>query len=286
MSWLFSQALVEEFSAGTSLDGQPCAQLNVMPTRHKFWRNDKMIEHCDLSQFGLTSQLLTEDHGVELLTSFLAAFPVRISAQRPVAELSGSAGQEVDCGPKWFASFAKYSHDSSMWKTHQFSLLGDLDEFSQTWPRSGLMRHGECWELPMLVQHTNAHVSGYWPTPSKSDTADRKVPDHVHTTKTGSIKHIGKDGSLSQIRLSQVVKFRTPNASDARKWSRQTEEERRAKGQQVRLGHQLGAGGQLNPDWVEWLMGWPIGWTDLRPLAMDKFREWQQQHGRFSADET
>jgi len=23
------------------------------------------------------------------------------------------------------------------------------------------------------------------------------------------------------------------------------------------------AGGQLNPDWVEWLMGWPIGWTAL-----------------------
>jgi hypothetical protein len=22
-------------------------------------------------------------------------------------------------------------------------------------------------------------------------------------------------------------------------------------------------GGLLNPDWVEWLMGWPIGWTDL-----------------------
>ena len=20
---------------------------------------------------------------------------------------------------------------------------------------------------------------------------------------------------------------------------------------------------QLNPDWVEWLMGWPVGWTDL-----------------------
>ena len=22
-------------------------------------------------------------------------------------------------------------------------------------------------------------------------------------------------------------------------------------------------GGQLNPTWVEWLMGFPIGWTDL-----------------------
>ena len=31
-----------------------------------------------------------------------------------------------------------------------------------------------------------------------------------------------------------------------------------------------GNGGQLNPPWVEWLMGWPIGWTDLKPLGMDK----------------
>ena len=39
--------------------------------------------------------------------------------------------------------------------------------------------------------------------------------------------------------------------------------------------------GQLNPPWVEWLMGWPSGWTDLKPLAMAKFHEWQQQHGGF-----
>jgi DNA (cytosine-5)-methyltransferase 1 len=37
---------------------------------------------------------------------------------------------------------------------------------------------------------------------------------------------------------------------------------------------------RLNPAWVEWLMGWPSGWTDLKPLAMAKFREWYQQHGR------
>ena len=38
-------------------------------------------------------------------------------------------------------------------------------------------------------------------------------------------------------------------------------------------------GGQLNPPWVEWLMGWPIGWTDLRPLGMDKFQQWLRSHG-------
>jgi hypothetical protein len=33
-------------------------------------------------------------------------------------------------------------------------------------------------------------------------------------------------------------------------------------------------GGRLNPTWCEWYMGWPMGWSDLEPLAMDRFREW------------
>lgn len=46
-----------------------------------------------------------------------------------------------------------------------------------------------------------------------------------------------------------------------------------------------GSGGQLNPTWVEWLMGWPLEWTALKPLATDKFRQWRQLHSGFcSAD--
>ena len=41
-------------------------------------------------------------------------------------------------------------------------------------------------------------------------------------------------------------------------------------------------GGQLNPEWVEWLMGWPIGWTDLKPLEMGKYLSWYQQHLPYS----
>jgi hypothetical protein len=32
-----------------------------------------------------------------------------------------------------------------------------------------------------------------------------------------------------------------------------------------------GVSGPLNPTWVEWLMGWPLGWTDLEPLATAKY---------------
>ena len=39
-------------------------------------------------------------------------------------------------------------------------------------------------------------------------------------------------------------------------------------------------GGQLNPTWVEWLMGWPLEWTDLKPLATDKYPQWLRSHGK------
>jgi hypothetical protein len=33
-------------------------------------------------------------------------------------------------------------------------------------------------------------------------------------------------------------------------------------------------GGQLNPAWVEWLMGVPIGWTSLDPLPVAQYEDW------------
>ncbi len=37
------------------------------------------------------------------------------------------------------------------------------------------------------------------------------------------------------------------------------------------------AGGSLNPDWTEWLMGWPIGWTDISQPCMSHFAAWTQE---------
>jgi hypothetical protein len=31
--------------------------------------------------------------------------------------------------------------------------------------------------------------------------------------------------------------------------------------------------GSLNPQWVEWLMGYPAGWTDLEPSEMPSSRK-------------
>jgi DNA (cytosine-5)-methyltransferase 1 len=34
----------------------------------------------------------------------------------------------------------------------------------------------------------------------------------------------------------------------------------------------------LNPRFVEWLMGFPPGWTDFEPLEIPAFLSWRQKH--------
>jgi hypothetical protein len=38
----------------------------------------------------------------------------------------------------------------------------------------------------------------------------------------------------------------------------------------------------LNPQFVEWLMGWPIGWTAFGPVEMGLFLWLQLMRGRLS----
>ena len=106
-----------------------------------------------------------------------------------------------------------------------------------------------------------------WPTLSASASG----PDYARMNRDGS----GGDDLATAVAKEA---FPTPNARD---W-------RSGKGRQEN-GHapQLpeAIGGQLNPTWVEWLMGWPLGWTDLKPLAMDRFQQWSQQHGIYSQNQ-
>ena len=41
-----------------------------------------------------------------------------------------------------------------------------------------------------------------------------------------------------------------------------------------------------NPTAYEAIMGWPIQWTELKPLETDKFRQWRRSHGISSQDAT
>lgn len=165
MSWLFSRALVEEFSEAICSDGEQFAQLNVVLTQQPFWRRDKTTDASNHSQFGLTSRLLTDAHGAALLTSFLGASPAKTSV--PPEKVSASMESEAGSGRTWPGLLAKFDPATSSWKTAQCSLLAGLDEFSETWPRWGTMRSGVCWERARPDFLTVESASGSsLPTPS------------------------------------------------------------------------------------------------------------------------
>ena len=79
MSWLFSQALVEEYLGDISSDGEQSALLNGSHTPQAYCAPDKMTAFSRLSRFGMMFKPLTESRGEELLTSYLAAFHAKTS---------------------------------------------------------------------------------------------------------------------------------------------------------------------------------------------------------------
>jgi hypothetical protein len=245
MSWLFSQALVADCLHRSCSGGERSALLNWTGTADAFWSQDRMIEHSDtLSQYGMTFVLLTADHGKGVLTLYLAGFPAKTSVQPERERESPETGQE--CGFTWPESWAKYDPVSCSWKTRQCSVLGGLEPFSETWPRWGTMQNGEFWELSTLALHTSETEFGLLPTPT--------TQDNVQIRGEGAAASHGKRGTTL---AGWVTMWPTKNPADCNAQN----------------------GGRLNPTWVEWLMGWPLGWTDLRPLETDRFQQWQQQHG-------
>jgi len=99
-----------------------------------------------------------------------------------------------------------------------------------------------------------------WPTPTVCGNYNRKG-----ASKSG-------DGLATA-----VLKCATPTARDWRsEKASQATHDRNSRP----LSEQIG--GLLNPTWVEWLMGWPIGWTDLKLSATDKCPSAQPRPGECS----
>ena len=286
MSWLYSQALVEEYSAGNYLDGEQSAPLSGNHIQQAYCAPDKMTAFSKLSRYGMTYKPLMETRGEELLTLYREGFHAKTSAQQEKAQESTES--EAGCGEKWHASFAKYDHDLSLWKTHQCSLLGDLDEFSETWPAWGLMRDGECWEQRMLEQTIRGTESGLsdnkWATPTTMDKLPPKSEKALYKEATQTRPGRSKPANLRD-QVSNMQNWPTPTANMHKGSSpaviRKDGKDRSWDSLHYAVEQVTDTGGKLNPTWVEWLMGWPLGWTDLKPLEMDKSPSVQQQHGEF-----
>ena len=261
MSWLYSRALVEASSEDISLDGAQSALWNGTHTQLPSWCSDKTIAACRLSRSGTTFKPLTDADGEAVLMSYLEASLARTSA--PPEKKQESTERDPVCGNTWRELLVKCDPASRSWRTHHCLWEEDLPESSVTLPRWGMMRGGELWERITLPPLTSGTESGSWPTP--------RAQDSKHGAATEWELNTDHAGTKDSLRV-QVVKrlWPTPTAGNHKSGGRM--DEWGGSGARASIAHlpKEERCGKLNPSWVEWLMGWPIGWTDLSALETDK----------------
>ena len=307
MSWHYSQAPVEGFSLPTYLDGIPSAEWKWNDTPERFSSNDNETKSSNHSPSGTTSEPSTGNRGEATLTSSREGSLVKTSPQRVKVEDLPESVQ--DFGSRCSELLTRYGLDLSSRKTVRTCVPVDSAPSSKDLPAWGMTCGGACWELGTSVRIINATECGYWATPTKTQAGgtpedfirrkgrhakDARVTDlalQVRAIKEGK-RHFLPRNHAESARLTAksadgpatyVRKFPTPRATDGSKGTRTSDGAAKelARGKNVDLSTAIG-GGALNPTWVEWLMGWPLGWTELQPLEMDRFRQWQEQHGKFS----
>ena len=148
----------------------------------------------------------------------------------------------------------------------------------------------------MLERRTSAIASGLWATPTASDgqrggtvtenmtgvslAQQIKTPQRWPTPLASDAESAGGIGCWQRgkrgLALNTAVRleFPTPGYNDFKSGKGYNHGDKK---QTPQLRHI--SGGMLNPTWVEWLMGWPLGWTDLKPLETGKSLCAPQPHG-------
>jgi len=221
----------------------------------------------------MTFKPLTDDLGEAVLMSFLEAFPARTSVW--LGNTLGLTDKKAPCGSTWRESSVRFDLNSFSWKMHQHLFAEDLPESSVTLPKWGMMRDGVLWERIMSPLPTNGKECGLWPTPRVGGEENLDTVVERKGWKAG-IKH----NLLAAVQHREI--FPTPRARDWKDTgtvppSRVNDPGKDTLGQ--RIARKL-PGGKLNPAWVEWLMNWPIGWTDLNASVTDKLAQWPHSHGK------
>lgn len=283
-----------------SSDTTRSAPLSGTPTVAKSSGNEpqkdgSLICTCGKETFGCSIHPNTRDEWIASMRASLA----RILAS-PDIVLGSERIREAVSTAKSSESLTWYDQSSCSWKTSQRSFTTDLEPFSETWPRVGMMRDGAVYELPTLERITGEIDGGYWPTP----TVAAEAPNLGSNKKNGPRSLIqvaremwptpcspGGGGTNGKAKMRSML-WPTPDANMNRgtqqdwkpvrdsgqpatytinqavrdkTWPKPRANSANGAGEHGQGGKDLQTevGGMLHSRWVAWLMNWPLTWCDV-----------------------
>ena len=162
--------------------------------------------------------------------------------------------------------YAWYDQSTSSWRTYQRSLITDWELFSGTFTRQGYMSaSGAVFQAALLGLATNEIDGGLLPTPLASNL-DRKAKFKQGGTPLRAV--IDRE-MLPTPRAAKGMNMKLSEGMAKLEYKKYLETEIAAKihtdGEvQNTDSIQTGDNMYLNPAFVEEMMGYPIGHTDLR----------------------
>ena len=244
MSWHYLQAGGAVFSLQDYLAGLRCARAKSNRTKGVCSKPDKLTAASTHFQYGTTLGHSTGRLGVGLLTSSQAASLVKMY-QRPDGGLASPRGIAAAYGRNISALLRRFDLSTSSPKTARCWLLEDWISYYGILPDWGMTAGGVLWELVTSVGFTNAPECGWLPTPMAQTRGLLHKPGS-HLTLMQWLAGWQRKGYIGQ--------------------------------DPAEIFKPTGLIGIPNPQWVEWLMGWPMGWTGLKPLATGRFHKWLRRH--------
>lgn len=195
-------------------------------------------------------------------TSSAAGSPVKTSASLEMVQ--GSLAFDQDSGANTSESLTKHTRTGRSSKMSGPFVLEDWTKYSGSSLRSGMTRNGIAFPLRPLAHPTGETESGLLPTPSASSYGSNQGGA---AGRTGPTRH-----SLQS--MARHGLWPTPTNRDWKDGSAQSCKNvpvNALLGRAVHQGSQ--ETGSLNPAFVEWLMGFPIGHTDCGPLEIRSSRK-------------
>lgn len=163
-------------------------------------------------------------------------------------------------GPSSSGSSKSSGRRGSSRRTSPVSASGALDSSSQDLPISGMTRSGFVFRLRPWERRISVSDSSSWPTPRAADWKNAGYQafgkTEVYLTLPGAV---GAAPVPPDKEIRGARGWPTPTSADATGGPGTSP--KRTGGENLRTD----VNGQLNPQWVEWLMGFPLGWTDLEP---------------------
>lgn len=257
MAWIYFRELAES----QSLSENGCGQSPIVKTidLHKpFYYRECGTENCQPLQYGTMLQLLKQNIFPNQPTSSMEDFPVRTSVLQEMEQAWKET--EADCFLKSSDYLGNYDPASCSWKTSQLSLFEALSPFAQSSLRFGMIVAGRLYQPLRWEPHTLENDGSYLPTP---------------TTVEGGRNKSASAGAAIRPSLGMMARKNLWPTPCARDWK----DNGKSPAELARNSLALSAavGGKLNPQFVEWLMGYNTDHTELNALGMQLFQAKQEK---------